>query len=377
MSVYRKPGTPYLHYDFQIKGHRFHGSTGKTNRRDAEQVEKDERSNACLTLAALAKNAISTAIIDVSARYWQEVGQHHKGAATTFRDLNRLVDYFGPNKRLEEILDDDVSRLIAWRRGHSRKDHRKNPPKNATALPLISPATVNRSTTEVLKKLFTRAKMAWGVKFDHEPDWKKHWLEEPEERVRELLGNEGERLDEAARDDYRPILAFADASGLRLNECLLKWNEVNWDARLITKIGKGGKKITVPITSVVREILWPLVGQNSTFVFTYVAARTCKKQDRVKGHRYPVTYNGLKTEWKRSRLRAGVIDFRFHDKRHDFATKLLRDTGNLKLVQKALNHRKLETTLKYAHVLQDEVSAAAERVQKSRRKSRSNIRKIS
>jgi site-specific recombinase XerD len=72
-----------------------------------------------------------------------------------------------------------------------------------------------------------------------------------------------------------------------------------------------------------------------------------------------------------------VKDFRFHDKRHDFATKLLRDTGNLKLVQKALNHAKIETTLKYAHVLQDEVSAAVERVQKSRTKSRSAVRKVS
>ena len=49
-----------------------------------------------------------------------------------------------------------------------------------------------------------------------------------------------------------------------------------------------------------------------------------------------MTLAGVKTRWRRMRADAGIADFRFHDFRHDFATKLLRDTGNLKLVQKAL-----------------------------------------
>ena len=42
------------------------------------------------------------------------------------------------------------------------------------------------------------------------------------------------------------------------------------------------------------------------------------------------------------------MDFRFHDIRHDVGTKLLRATGNLKLVQKALGHANLKTTARYA-----------------------------
>jgi len=83
-------------------------------------------------------------------------------------------------------------------------------------------------------------------------------------------------------------------------------------------------------------------------------------------------YNALKTTWKRLRAAAKVDDFRFHDKRHDLATKLLRKTGNLKLVQTALNHRNIKTTLKYAHVLDDEVAAGLQQVQKSRR----SVRKV-
>jgi integrase len=71
-----------------------------------------------------------------------------------------------------------------------------------------------------------------------------------------------------------------------------------------------------------------------------------------------------------------VRDFRFHDYRHDFGTKLLRDSGNLKLVQKAMNHRDIKSTLRYAHVLDEDVASAVERVAKSREKSRGAVRKI-
>jgi len=47
---------------------------------------------------------------------------------------------------------------------------------------------------------------------------------------------------------------------------------------------------------------------------------------RVKGSRYPITYNGAKTQWRRLRKRAKVAGFRFHDHRHDIGTKVLRAT---------------------------------------------------
>jgi site-specific recombinase XerD len=52
----------------------------------------------------------------------------------------------------------------------------------------------------------------------------------------------------------------------------------------------------------------------------------------------------------------------------------LRETGNLKLVQRALNHADIATTTRYAHVLDAEVAEAMEAVTKSRKKSRSRIR---
>ena len=234
---------------------------------------------------------------------------------------------------------------------------------------------MNRSFTEVLQKLFTRAKEYWGAHFDHEPKWKKYMLPEVDEHVRELRTDEADALMLATRPDYSPFIAFARATGLRLRECLLKWSEVDWDAHLITKKGKGGRMVMTPITEEVEAILDPLVGQHKEAVFTYVAERT--RAGRVKGNRYPITYQGAKTQWRRLRARAGVTGFRFHDFRHDLGTKLLRKTGNLKLVQRALNHADIKTTVRYAHVGSDEVAVALESVQadqKSRNKSRSGLK---
>ena len=202
-------------------------------------------------------------------------------------------------------------------------------------------------------------------------------LAKPEERIRELHDDEAERIETAIRADYVPFFAFVRATGMRQKECVtLRWSEVNWGSKQIVKLGKGGKRITFPITAAIHAILWPLQGHHPEFCFTYTAQRTIG--DRfIKGQRYPLTVSGVKTNWRRLRKAAGVSDFRFHDFRHDFATKLLRRTGNLKLVQRALNHADLKTTARYAHVLDDEVAAAIEDVAQSREKPRGHVRKIS
>ena len=356
MSVFRKERSPYWHYDFQWRGHRFHGSTKCTTRREAEKVETVEREKAKAHIGAITAAKTSLRLDDIADRYWLEIGQHHAGADTTEHRLALLIEFFGPDRLLIDITGDDVAKLVAWRRGHRvRKTG-----------PLISAFTVNH-TTEQLKKLFTRAK-AWGVRFQHEPRWRDHWLKVPTERVRELSDDEADRLDAAMREDYRPFFEFAHASGLRLDECFLRWSEVDWSTRKIRKLGKGDKPVTAHITSSIRDILWPLRGHHPVFVFTYIAQRIGK------GERRPLTYAGVQTYWHRLRKQAGVIGFRFHDLRHDFGTKLLRATGNLKLVQKAMNHRDIRTTLRYAHVLDAEVAEALEAVQKSRTKPRTGLK---
>jgi integrase len=317
MSLYRKHRSPYWHFDFYWRGHRFQGSTKATTKREAEKIEAAERERAKQLVAQIEQAKTSLRLQDVASRYWTEHAQHLAGASNTWTLVGILIDYFGQDKLISEITDDDVTRFVAWRRGHKAA--------NGT---LISPFTVNHTTT-TLRKLFTRAKL-WGVRFAHEPKWTHHLLKVPAERVRELSDDEADKLDAAMRDDYTPFFAFMRASGWRLNECLLKWSEV--EGKQIVKLGKGGKRVTVPITSEIADILRPLRGHDRDYVFTYVCERG--EHGRVKGQRYPITYGGVQTYWRRLRKASGVSNFRVHDYRHDFATKLLRETRNLRLCRR-------------------------------------------
>lgn len=369
MSVYCSKKSPYYQYDFEIDGRRFHGSTKAKNKRDAEQVERELKKQARADLAQQKRLGTGPLTLDVAAgRYWEEVGQHHAGFADTWRDLDRLIGYFGKDKRLDQITDADVAALVSWRRKQTIKGRKKW--KDGSPVQPIAPATVNRSTTAVLKKLCGRAKRTWRYQLPLEPNWCDHWLKEPEERVRELHDHEGEALDAAIRDDYAPWLAFLHASGLRFEESLLLWSHVNWGAGLIAvPDGKGGNRCTTPMTAEVRAILQPLRGHHPTHVFTYVCRRANRK-GLVKGKRFPITYEGAKSRWRHDRKKAKLVDFRMHDLRHDTGTKTLRLTGNLKLVQKVLNHKRITTTARYAHVLNEDVAEALQRVSESRKKSR-------
>lgn len=129
-------------------------------------------------------------------------------------------------------------------------------------------------------------------------------------------------------------------------------------ARTITIHGKGGKVAPIPMPPSVRELLWEQQGHHEEFVFTYEAKRA--RDGRRFGHHYPITREGLKTAFRRVLKGANVFDFRFHDIRHTTATRILRKKGNLKVVQTLLRHENIETTMRYAHVMHDDVLEAME-----------------
>jgi integrase len=377
MSVYKDKRSPYYQYDFQHDGHRFHGSTKCTTRKDAERFESAELEKAKKLMKAMKRTRASLAIDDVADRLYNDQARHDSDPKATETNLARLIEFFGKTKLLTEIDHGAAKELVAWRRGHRVSRRGKLTKEQRASLPLVANATVNRSATKVLQRLFMFAK-AEGAMFESEPKWDELLLPEPEERVRELKIEEATAIDAAMRDDYGPFFDFVRASGIRLNECVtLRWAEVDFGARQIVRLGKGGRRVVFPITSEVREILFPLRGQHPESVFTYIAVCANKRLGRVRGQRYPLSYNGAKTAWQRIRANAGLADFRFHDFRHDFGTKLLRDSGNLKLVQKAMNHRDIKSTLRYAHVLDEDVAAAVERLAESRKNPRSKARKVS
>lgn len=379
MPVRKDPRSRFYTYEFEIGGIRFYGPTKRTNEREALAIERQQREKARQKLAIESKLRDGPLTMRVAtARYWKEVGQFHSGADTTWRNLERLVEYFGPDKKLSEITGDEVAKLISWRRGQTVPNRRKKAYKTPFVEKRIANATVNRSTLEPLKKLFNRAQKGWKREFVNErgestvPDWNLYRLEEPEERVRELKPDELQRHLEDLRGDYAPFFAFAREVAPRLRECLIRWAQVNWETGKIEIQGKGRRTVYITITRRIAAILRAEQGRHHEWVFTYVANRTRKRLSLVKGARYPITYSGVKSYWRRHRKRTGLTGgqgiegFRFHDFRHDLGTKLLRKTGNLKMVQKALNHRNIKTTLKYAHVLDEDLREGLESVSDDR-----------
>lgn len=365
MSVFANKKDIYQ-IDFVVCGKRVQRSAETRNRRDAEALEKELKKQTLAEIEREKATGNGPLTLDAAfGRYWHEVGQHHANADDTWRDLARLSEFFGKNILLNRITDREVAAGVAWRSAQTRGGKKKR--LDGSPMPRIAPATVNRTFTLTLKNIFGRAKRVWRYSFPLEPIWRDHTLKVPQERTRELHEHEATALDSAVRDDYAPWLEFARMTGLRRAETLLRWSNVNWQARQISIMGKGGRKVTTPITDAVKELLKPLIGHHPEWVFTYVATKA--RDGRVRGKRYPITEGGAKTQWRRAREKAGISDFRFHDIRHDVGTKLLRETGNVKLVQRALNHADIKTTLRYAHVLDSEVSAGLDALQNNRRKS--------
>lgn len=344
MSVYKRQGRADYSYDFVIQGRRFSGSTERTSRREAEAVEKAVKAQ----VAAELDRAKSSAALPLTwgqarDRYWTEVGQHWRGggAGRMKTSLDWLDREIGRDTPLVAIRNPKVAELVAIRRGEG-----------------VAPATVNRSCTEPLRRVLNRAARVWEQDLPR-IDWRSHILSEPRERVRELTMAEQDIVFGNLRPDYHPIVAFALASGVRISGCVaLEWKDIDWGERRISICGKGGHDYVIPLSKHLRAILWPLQGQHAKKVFAYVAQRS--RDGRRAGEFYPITLNGLMTEWRRMKTDAGgeLENYRFHDNRHTRATRLLRQTGNLRMVQKLLGHSRIETTARYAHVTDDDLLSA-------------------
>jgi site-specific recombinase XerD len=78
-----------------------------------------------------------------------------------------------------------------------------------------------------------------------------------------------------------------------------------------------------------------------------------------------VATSHLRRSVKRYARKAGIEEVDRvspHTLRHTFATRLYRETGNIRMVQKALGHSDLSTTMIYTHVVDEELEGAMKRL---------------
>lgn len=350
MSVFKRPGATVYSYDFRVRGRRFSGTTGCETKRDAERWEKAERARVKTAEIDTAKPLTFAA---ASSLYWHEVGQHHADAIGTERHLAWLQNQIGPTTMLVDVNSALLAKLVARRRGETVRRVRDGKVQEVH----LAPATVNRSVTEMLRKILHRADRVWGAKVAR-IQWKDHLLAEPQERVREATQAEQEAALAAIPEDYAPALLFAILTGCRRVEIVgLVWQRVDFFNREFRVIGKRGLARTIPMAQAVYDMLWALKDDHPEAVFTYVAKRASKHHAR--GERCPITMAGFQTAWRRH-ARPVLNDFKFHDTRHTAATRLVRATGNIRLAQRLLGHSSVATTTRYAHVTHDDLRKGLE-----------------
>jgi integrase len=329
---FRHKGSPNWHYDFQIRGRRFSGSCGTADFQEAKAVEAAAR------VAAKASEPVrgTFTLSQTLGTYYTDVAQHQPSAATTFSQTKTILSVLNPAMKLADLTMAEAQRYVTVQRA------------------TMANATVNRHLSLLARAI--KHMVAVHAAAAPDLDLRRLHTAEAEERVRELTRDEQDRLFAKLRPDLHPFVALALMTGLRRAElAALQWRQVDFDAAMIRVRQKGGKTRTFPMNGELRVFLTTLPRANALpaarHVLTFV--------DQATQERRNITPSGsIMVDFRDAVAAAEIEDFRFHDLRHTFATRPLRQTQNLKLVSKLLGHQNVTTTVRYAHVLQDDMRVA-------------------
>jgi integrase len=199
----------------------------------------------------------------------------------------------------------------------------------------VSPPTVNRKLVNIKQVLRFAVDREWlpkmpVVKGEPEGDGRIRWITPEEEAL--MFG----LLEKWGEHEVSKFILVAMHTGMRRGELLeLKPSHIDqgwvrlWKTK--TKVAR-----SVPLTKGAQEALKDFKG-------------------------WSIDVGDLRRVWKRLREAMGLLedpDFVLHALRHTTATRLLEKTGNIAVVQKMLGHKKLSTTMRYAHVSDDQFRKA-------------------
>ena len=252
----------------------------------------------------------------------------------------------------------------------------------------LKPTTVNRQLM-TLKAVLSKA-LEWGVIEKHpltnvkplKVDSKgkiRYLTDEEEKRLRKALddrektirkerlsGNEwrstrGKKLlddlsNKTFSDYLKPMILLAMNTGMRRGEIFdLTWNNVDFKKRNLTIEGtmtKSGSTRHIPLNNEALGTLIAWRNQTDSKLLVFPNPRTKKRFDNIQ------------TSWERLRKLSKIKDFRFHDLRHHFASKLVMAGVDLNTVRELLGHSELSMTLRYAHLAPEHKAAAVALINK-------------
>lgn len=346
-------------YDIQIAKQRYQGTTGCKTKPGARVFVEALRAGK--PKDRVKADAARMTWIEGVSKYMADKGNASKTADMVRERFHLLTMRIQPDTKLQDIDDEFLGEQITQR----KQDHRWDDPTQG----VVSGAMVNRSVTDLVKRVLTHARKRYKVPLPDEPDWIEH-SEGEELRTRTLSEHEESLLRRDKRKDLMEFIDFLLLTGLRFQAGLILWSQVDFREGVITvqrlKRKKNSKTPSVqliPITPRLEALLRAQEGRNEMFVFTYQATHTQRigRTDRtmVKGERYPLTMEGFSSSWEDLCWRRNIDDLRIHDLRRTAATRMLRATGNIAMVSNFLGHSDIRMTIRYyAFLLTDDVRAA-------------------
>lgn len=145
-------------------------------------------------------------------------------------------------------------------------------------------------------------------------------------------------VEERARRDRGQILfLLLYGTGLRVSEaCHLQWSDVNLSRREMRVMGKGQKQ---------RVISFPI------FLMKKLGALRETQQQKYIWGEQPLQTRTAYNDIRQCGIRAGLSkSIHPHALRHSFATHLLDDGADLRVIQELLGHSSLSATERYTHV---------------------------
>lgn len=194
-----------------------------------------------------------------------------------------------------------------------------------------------------------------GIKFFYERTLQQQWstldlVRPPRERkLPVVLSVEEVRqvLERVRRWRYRVCLSTIYACGLRLQEGLhLQIGHIDGARQLLHVChGKGGKDRYVPLPQPVLEMLRQYWATHRDPVWIFPSGH-----QTVKG---PMNASGVQRAFQGAMLDSGIQKpATVHTLRHSYATHLLENGLNLRLIQSYLGHASPNTTAIYTHLTQ-------------------------
>ena len=149
----------------------------------------------------------------------------------------------------------------------------------------------------------------------------------------------------------RETVLFALCTGLRQQNVLqLEWAQVNFELKhawVRATHSKNRRPIAVPLNETAINVLKRQVGKHETRVFTYAGKPLCTANTRA---------------WRAALKRAGIIDFRWHDLRHTWATWQRQAGTPTHELQRLGGWRSGVMVERYAHLAPDHLANAANRL---------------